>query len=1568
MLKPVILLAFANYEQNNLVHLRGLSTESQLIVNALKKAEDEGVCEVVRLLDADISRIVDVFARKTISVFHFAGHANDFELMVSEDQNMNGKAFAEFLGKQPSLQLVVLNACSTKGHVDEILNNGVPVVIATSRAIKDKYAVQFAKTFYTYIGLGKSIFFAFNQFEAQHKIAGTKAEEFYIDQQMRTIVWEGMQNKETTNSFPWFHVQKADVFLKWNLADASQNPLFGLPEVKHTITLPDNPYLQLQSYRREHAEIFYGRDYQIRELYDKISDPLCPQVLLVYGQSGVGKSSLVAAGLMPYVEIEQQALYIRRNAEQGLVFTLRDALQVVGTRITSKEAWLHYEERIGKPLILILDQVEEVFTRPVSIGYNEQWRLTGTEQFASNEKVALLKRIQITNDDVSDLLTHAERMNTPIAIVIREAEQAMRAWFNDFRASYEVVFLPKQRNELLTETFSRIYEQSDIDESKPLAVVLQESEEQIIMEQQELYRQQLMQQQKQKITVPYAPEYYEAKVNEQLAASIPQFTPSDELEALISELKEIFGDKENKPKGKILLCYHKAYHSEIDARIKKQAVSRTRTFIEPLDRESIIEVAEGLTKKSRTANQYKLTIEERLPTLIADDLIEVSESPISPYLQLTLHKLWEKAIAVNEYKPDFTQDDYLQIKRKGDILEMYVLEQLTFLAKQLPEAEEQGMLLELLHFFTPEKNENSHLQTPAEAQNYFLPEQKDTVSLSLRLLQPNILTETNPEDRQVLKLGFLHDMLVPIVKKIYAESDKPVQRAVRILQNKKSDWRQSKQSLILGNDMLLVEQTMPWMPQLDDLEKRIIKQSKKRQRKLERRKRWRQISLYFFIGLLSIMLGITYYFMENAKEKTKVAVSLNAVYKSQNLLEEYPTKSFQIARYSYKLNKNPQTYAALWHSYQQSKSYSEYTLPNSNTVINVATAIAQNSFYSIDKKGQILQWALGENSPKELPILNKDYKHLAVSPNGNVIAFATDTTLSLMNVNGQLLDSFSFEDRVAAIQFSKNQQQIMVAFDTGAVFWFNWIEKQEQKASIYKRAINGICSIDKNTTVYFVDNEVSVWQNQIDLIKRWKAHTEPIISYAANKNYIATAAVNDSLKLWDTQGNLVQQIPTLVQAVALLNKGLVVVNQQNELLLFSLKGNLISKERLPQQQLLKMEVWHDNNNYYPVLLLTFSDGRIRKWQVNKNRFVQASSQVQFDITDNYLLSANNKHEISLWSYGHVPPLEWTIPAHTNTINAIAFKPNGSQLASAASDSLLKLWSPFGKLAEQKNSSNAELSALASSKDGTYLLGATKNASAFVILPNGKTVALNGHTQAITHALFLPNNDMLTAANNELIVWDLQGKIVATINDADSTTAIAYHKEKNYILTANKNQQLVKRNIDFSEKEIILQYKAKITDIAISNNNENRLIALTTNSAKNNVNLLTDNFTHYLRFNASKNGVQQIGFSNNGQKIYTLSTEGIIEQWPLDAKEILKEADARVLPMLSIVDEQQYQITNNFDGLTDFTWLDLLLDNGNAALINQYINYFEEQAENCKEEGAKSARAYQRKANYLKRNQ
>jgi hypothetical protein len=135
-----------------------------------------------------------------------------------------------------------------------------------------------------------------------------------------------------------------------------------------------SPYQGLAPFEEADAPYFFGRDRDIRLI---VADLFASPLTLIYGASGVGKSSVLRAGVMPMLRQRESVLPLLFNTWN--VNPLRDLCTAVMERV--REAAYETESRIkeeltsddldaaldacrcatGRRLMIILDQFEEYF-------------------------------------------------------------------------------------------------------------------------------------------------------------------------------------------------------------------------------------------------------------------------------------------------------------------------------------------------------------------------------------------------------------------------------------------------------------------------------------------------------------------------------------------------------------------------------------------------------------------------------------------------------------------------------------------------------------------------------------------------------------------------------------------------------------------------------------------------------------------------------------------------------------------------------------------------------------------------------------------------------------------------------------------------------------------------------------------------------------------------------------------------------------------------------------------------------------------------------------------------------
>src|SRR5580658_9296098 len=143
-----------------------------------------------------------------------------------------------------------------------------------------------------------------------------------------------------------------------------------------------NPWLGLASFTEETRGFFYGRDEEVAELARRVQRKL---LTVLFGQSGLGKTSILRAGLVPRLRSQWYCpIYVRIDyghdapepadqLKQAISRTARHSGQwtQAGVAIEGESLWefLHHRDDVlrdeaGNTLIplLIFDQFEEIFT------------------------------------------------------------------------------------------------------------------------------------------------------------------------------------------------------------------------------------------------------------------------------------------------------------------------------------------------------------------------------------------------------------------------------------------------------------------------------------------------------------------------------------------------------------------------------------------------------------------------------------------------------------------------------------------------------------------------------------------------------------------------------------------------------------------------------------------------------------------------------------------------------------------------------------------------------------------------------------------------------------------------------------------------------------------------------------------------------------------------------------------------------------------------------------------------------------------------------------------------------
>ncbi|MCX7111100.1 MAG: SUMF1/EgtB/PvdO family nonheme iron enzyme [Proteobacteria bacterium] len=150
------------------------------------------------------------------------------------------------------------------------------------------------------------------------------------------------------------------------------------PAITWDIAQKGSPYPGLAHFTRYFALVYFGRETEVSEVLDRFSQP-DGRFLIVSGDSGSGKSSLVDAGVLPRLEADTHAVYMLPsqgdNPFDALLRVLNGPAQLAGLnpfnlakelvdnpdKLVPSLAQIVQRGLQGKPLVVFIDQLEEIF-------------------------------------------------------------------------------------------------------------------------------------------------------------------------------------------------------------------------------------------------------------------------------------------------------------------------------------------------------------------------------------------------------------------------------------------------------------------------------------------------------------------------------------------------------------------------------------------------------------------------------------------------------------------------------------------------------------------------------------------------------------------------------------------------------------------------------------------------------------------------------------------------------------------------------------------------------------------------------------------------------------------------------------------------------------------------------------------------------------------------------------------------------------------------------------------------------------------------------------------------------
>ena len=258
--------------------------------------------------------------------------------------------------------------------------------------------------------------------------------------------------------------------------------------------------------------------------------------------------------------------------------------------------------------------------------------------------------------------------------------------------------------------------------------------------------------------------------------------------------------------------------------------------------------------------------------VIADDLLEDKKSSIAPVLQIILTKLWQ--LEDGKDHRHFSIEQYQNLRKEGILLDDFFHQQMAKIAAWEQEighlAASSGLALDVLNGHTTELGTATSQSLEAIRQKY----QHQTEVLEKLMIQfQDLYLLAGIGNHQTI---LAHDTLAPIVQKEIRDSDKPGQRALRILHAKMADYElYPSRTFIDATDLQVVENGAAGMRLWTEKEAALIKQSQELREKRARQDRLNTQLKTGGSAIIAMLAVVLFVLWQQSENQAKIA-ALNA--------------------------------------------------------------------------------------------------------------------------------------------------------------------------------------------------------------------------------------------------------------------------------------------------------------------------------------------------------------------------------------------------------------------------------------------------------------------------------------------------------------------------------------------------------------------------------------------------------------------------------------------------------------------------------------------------------------------
>ncbi len=377
----------------------------------------------------------------------------------------------------------------------------------------------------------------------------------------------------------------------------------------------------------------------------------------------------------------------------------------------------------------------------------------------------------------------------------------------------------------------------------------------------------------------------------------------------------------------------------------------------------------------------------------------------------------------------------------------------------------------------------------------------------------------------------------------------------------------------------------------------------------------------------------------------------------------------------------------------------------------------------------------------------------------SIITASDDNTAKLWDLSGKCLVTFSgHSNYVNSAVFSPDGKSILTASGDNTAKLWDLSGKCLVTLLGHSSSVNSADFSPNGKSILTAsgDKTAKLWNLSIKCIVTLSGHSDYVNSavFSPDNKFILTASDDNTAKLWDLSGKCLITFSGHLSSVNSADfspngKLILTASRDGTAKLWDLYGKClvtISGHSFGVNN----AVFSPDGKY---ILTASYDKTAKLWDLSGKCLITLSghslyvNSAVFSPDGKSILTASSDKTAKLWDLSGKCLV--TLSGHSSCVNSAVFSPDGKSLITASDDKTVKLWDLSGKCLVTLSGHSDEVNSAVFSPDGKYILTASDDKTIKLWDLSGKCVAaLSGHSNYVSSAVFSKDGKSILTASGD----------------------------------------------------------------------------------------------------------------------------------------------------------------------------------------------------------------------------